>query len=176
MSGWDFSPAIMLWGTVSFLAALAVHILVWRRGKPPREMAWLVGIFLFAPAGIYLAVYSLSVSGEGLPPAWETVLAFIWHAALSSAYIMTYPPIQAGCPSLKIVLEIHRNRPKGLSLEEINELFPRQTMFSDRFDNLVEDGLVSWKYDTWGITGTGRLVARCFLAYRRLLKLPLGEG
>ena len=167
-------PSAIAWGTAGFLAAFLLHVIIWRRRKPPREMMWLVIIFILLPGLAYLSIWL----GGGAAPArgWAFLLAFIWLAALSSAYIMTYPPIQAGCPSLKIVLEIHRNRPGGLTLEEINGLFPRQAMFSDRFDDLVEDGLVSWEYDTWGITGTGRLVARCFLAYRRLLKLPLGEG
>lgn len=160
----------MLWGTAGFLAALAVHILIWRRAKPPREMAWLVGIFLVLPALAYLGVL---IFNGGI---WGLLLAFIWHSALSSAYIMTYPPIQAGCPSLKIILEIDRHRPEGLTREEINGLFPPESMFSDRFDDLVEEGLISWQYDAWGISGTGRLLARFFLAYRRILKLPLGEG
>ncbi len=160
----------MIWGTASFLAALAVHILTWRRSKPPREMAWLVGIFLALPALAYLGV--LIFTGG----TWRLILAFIWHSALSSAYIMTYPPIQAGCPSLKIILEVHRHRAAGLSREEINGLFPPESMFSDRFDDLVEEGLISWQYDAWGISGTGRLLARFFLAYRRILNLPLGEG
>ena len=167
-------PSAIAWGTAGFLAALLLHVLIWRRRKPPREMMWLVIIFILLPGLAYLSIWL----GGGPAPArgGASLLSFIWLTALSSAYIMTYPPIQAGCPSLKIVLEIHRSRPEGLTLEEINGLFPRQAMFSDRFDDLVEDGLVSWEYDTWGITGTGRLLARFFLAYRRILKLPLGEG
>jgi len=167
-------PCAIAWGTAGFLAAFLLHVLVWRRAKPPREMMWLVIIFILLPGAVYLLIWL--VGDPAFTRGGFSLLSFIWLAALSSAYIMTYPPIQAGCPSLKIVLKIHQNRPGGLSLKEINDLFPRQAMFSDRFDDLVEDGLVSWEYDTWGITGTGRLVARFFLAYRRLLKLPLGEG
>ncbi len=166
------TPAIIFWGTGSFLIALAVHILAWRRKKPPREMMWLVIIFVILP-GIF---YCLILIRGHSPSVFFLILTFIWHSALSSAFIMTYPPIQAGCPSLKIVLEIHRNRPDGLNLKEIQHLFPRESMFSDRFDDLVEDGLISWEYDAWGITGTGRLLARFFLIYRRILKLPVGEG
>ena len=63
-----------------------------------------------------------------------------------------------------------------MTIAEIDKIFTGDTLFFDRFDDLIEDGLISWEYDTWGITGTGRLLARLFLAYRRLLKLPIGEG
>ncbi len=175
------TPSAIAWGTAGFLAALLLHIITWRWRKPPREMMWLVIIFILLPGLAYAGI--LIVNWRAASPAvfpdnlgWKLLISFIWLGALSSAYIMTYPPIQAGCPSLKIVLEVHRNRPGGMTVEEINGLFPREAMFSDRFDDLVEDGLVSWEYDAWGITGTGRLVARFFLAYRRILKLPIGEG
>ena len=105
-------------GTAGFLAALAIHIIVWRWRKPPREMMWLVVIFILLPgvvyAGILLAAGRADSSPAGFgPTAWNLLFSYIWLCALSSAYIMTYPPIQAGCPSLRIVLEIHRRRETG---------------------------------------------------------------
>ncbi len=171
MSGPHFTPSIMIWGIAGFLAALAIHILVWRWNKPPREMTWLVIIFLILPAAAYTAAHFLAGCGPQ-----RICLAFIWHAALASAYIMTYPPIQAGCPSLKIVLAVRHAGKVGMSRDEVFSLFSEEGMFSDRFNDLIEEGLISWKYDTWGISGVGRLIARFFIFYRKLLKLPLGEG
>ncbi len=165
-------PSILIRGTITFLAALIVHIVFWRAKRPPREMAWLVFLFLALPLALYSFLFL--VCRDAAATSW--VLAFIWHTALSAAYIMTYPPIQAGCPSLKIVLAVNRAGRKGLSLEEITDLFSEEAMFGDRFNDLIEDGLISWKYDTWGISGTGQLIARFFIFYRKLLKLPLGEG
>ncbi len=165
------SPWPLIEGTASFLIALALHILIWRRAKPPREMTWLVVIFILLPAAVGSAFVLFGKLELG-----RSALAFIWHAALSSAYIMTYPPIQAGCPSLKIVLAISRAGAAGLSREEIVSLFSEKSMFSDRFNDLVEEGLISWQYDTWGISGVGRVIARFFIFYRKILKLPLGEG
>jgi len=175
------TSSVIGWGTLGFLAILLLHVIIWRRKKPPREMMWLVIIFILIPGLVYTGVllaswltdFPRTFTGSLV---WKLLFSFIWLCAISSAYIMTYPPIQAGCPSLKIVLEIHQAVRCGLTREEINDLFPQESMFADRFDDLVEDGLVSWEYDAWGITGTGRLVARFFLAYRRILKLPIGEG
>ena len=172
--------SILIWGTITFLAALAVHIALWRLSRPPREMAWLVVLFMVLPLVLYFLFFLVfKETGDSISRlawGWRLALTFIWHAALSSAYIMTYPPIQAGCPSLKIVLAVRRAGKQGLSSDEIIGLFSEETMFSDRFNDLIEDGLVSWKYDTWGISGGGRLIARFFIFYRKLLKLPLGEG
>jgi hypothetical protein len=176
------TPSIFLWGTISFLIALMVHILIWRFKKPPREMMWLVVIFILLPGIIYFGIVLSSLFSSSRqscfahPDIINRILTFIWHSALSSAYIMTYPPIQAGCPSLKIMLAIYSSRTAGMTIKDIERIFPEDTLFSDRFDDLIEDGLISWKYDAWGITGTGRLLARIFLTYRRLLKLPIGEG
>lgn len=175
------TPLIFLWGTLTFISALIVHIIVWRIIQPNRQMMWLVIIFIIIPDCIYTVSFAgLYLTGGSSPAIFDSLFNFIcliiWHTSLSSAYIMTYPPIQAGCPSLKIMLAVSGSMPDGLTIEEIDGIFSEETLFSDRFDDLIEDGLISWEYDTWGITGTGRLLARFFLAYRRILKLPVGEG
>lgn len=164
-------PAVIAFGTGTFLAAFAVHAALWRRGRPPREMTRLFAIFTALPLPFYLAG-GAAAPGRALP----LLFAFLWHLALSAAYIMTYPPIQAGCPSLKIVLLVKGSGEKGLSAEEIRSLFSRDALFDERFRDLVKDGLVAFKYDAWGITLGGRVLSRIFLLYRRLLGLPLGEG
>jgi len=159
-------PIVLLAGSGCFLAALVLHIVIWRTRRPSREMFWLVVIFLIVPVVPMLLLFR---SGSGV------IAAIIFHWALSLAYIMTYPPIQAGCPSLKIILAVDKAGEPGLSLKEIEEIFSQDTLFFDRFDDLISDGLIAWKYDTWGISATGRWLTRFFSAYRRLLKLPLGE-
>lgn len=167
-------PQILLWGSVSFAAAFLVHILIWRWRKPKRQIASLAAVFLLFPFLAYLAFFLHALPGSVFP--WTALFAFLWHSALSSVYLMTYPPIQAGCPSLKIVLLVKNAGPAGLSADEIRGLFSKDALFEERFQDLVKDGLVSFKYDAWGITLSGRILSRFFLAYRRLLNLPLGEG
>lgn len=107
---------------------------------------------------------------------FNLIFTLLWHGALSSAYIMTYPPIQAGCPSLKIMLAVSSSLSEGMTSEEINQLFPEDTLFTERIEDLEKEGLITLKYDVWGITFTGRLLSKFFAAYRNLLKLPIGEG
>ena len=175
------NPLILLGGAVSFTVALLIHILVWRVRRPAREIAGLSLIFIVLPLlawGLLFLVSSLNPSL--LPPFFHSFFNFlfviIWHTALAGAYIMTYPPIQAGCPSLKIMLVVSSAGEKGLTAEDIYHHFSEDTLFTDRFEDLIKDGLISFKYDAWGITLTGRVLARFFITYRRVLKLPLGEG
>lgn len=175
------NASILLGGAVSFTIALLIHILVWRVHRPAREIRGLSLIFIIFPFLAWGLLFLLASLSSGLlPPLFSSpfnfLTVFIWHTALSGAYIMTYPPIQAGCPSLKIMLVVAGAGEEGLTSEEIYNHFSEDTLFSERFEDLVKDGLISFKYDAWGITLTGRVLARFFIAYRRLLKLPLGEG
>ena len=144
-------------------------------------MRGLILIFLLLPLLIYIVLFLIFPSKikSNIYPFtsyFNLLFTLIWHTALSCAYIMTYPPIQAGCPSLKIILEVSANRPKGLTSQEIYQRFSEDSLFADRFEDLAKDGLISFKYDAWGITLTGQVLARFFITYRRILKLPLGEG
>ena len=144
-------------------------------------MRGLVLLFILLPILIYLAIFFLipSKTGHNIYPLtshFNLLFTLIWHIALSSAYIMTYPSIQTGCPSLQIVNAVHASMPGGLTFEEIHQRFAANSLFAERFEDLVKDGLITLKYDAWGITFTGRLLSRFFITYRQVLKLPLGEG
>ena len=174
-------PLVLLWGTISFTAALVVHIIIWRIFQPNRQMMWLVVIFIILPGLLYIALFIIFYLGAlphrcFLASPFNLFFTLIWHCALSSAYIMTYSPIQAGCPSLKIMLSIAATMPEGMTFKDIEQIFSEDTLFSDRIEDLEEDGLITLKYNAWGMTFTGRLLSEFFLAYRKLLKLPLGEG
>jgi len=167
------SPLVIAAGTATFLGAFFVHAACWRRGRPSREMTKLFLVFI----GLPLPLYAAGAFGRALGVSPLSFLfAGLWHLSLSAAYIMTYPPIQAGCPSLKIVLMVKNAGSRGLSGDEVRGMFSKDALFEERFQDLVKDGLVAFKYDAWGITLGGRVLSRIFLAYRRLLNLPLGEG
>jgi hypothetical protein len=144
-------------------------------------MNWLLIIFFFLPGLFYLSA-GLASSLTGSPPngplpsLFKLILGFIWHGALSSAYMMTYPAIQAGCPSLKIIRAISSSMPRGMTGQEIIRIFPEESLFSDRFNDLIDDGLISRAGINWKITNRGRFLARFFLIYRRILNLPPGGG
>ena len=168
-------------GTFSFCLAFAVHLLVWRFFQPKKQILLLVVIFLLAPIVLYLCLFStlLMTEDEGVPGYGIfnfLIFPLVWHGALSLAYIMTYPPIQTGCPSLNIVLAARRSMPAGLSGEELQALFSERSLFSDRVKELGGDGLIQLQDAAWGLTLTGKIVTSIFRTYRRVLGLPFGEG
>lgn len=162
---------ILVLGTCSFIITLIIHISVWRLIRPVRQMVWLAAIFIILPSAIYLFLFY-----SHYLPEFDIVFAFLWHIALSSAYIMSYPLFQADCPSLKIILAISSYMPEGITEDSINRLFSQDILLYDRMEDLVNDGLILSKNGSWIISYKGRLLSSFFLIYRRLLGLPPGEG
>lgn len=159
------NPWVFLCGTCGFLAAFIFHVLIWRLLKPVKQLAWLVIIFVLLPLLSYILV---SPGNAG----W----IMLWHLLLSTAYILSYPAIQAQCPTLRIILAVSGSMPQGLEPESIIKLFTQDSLFSVPFDSLADEGLIYLKGDKWFLSAGGRLLSGFFCAYRRLLGLPQGEG
>lgn len=176
------NPLIMLIGTGGFLLILLVHVLVWRTHRPSRQMLWLFTAFIILPDLCYIMLSLLARQIMGIPDGCflyslsNLFFILIWHNTLSAAYIMTYPPIQTGCPSLNIVTAVYSAMPRGLTSEEINRLFSGEALLSERIEEMMGDRLIGLKNGAWGLTFTGRFIRTGFSVYRKLLKLPLGEG
>lgn len=132
---------------------------------------WLAVIFIILPSAVYIFLFYSCYF-----PKFGIVFTFIWHTALSSAYIMSYPLFQADCPSLKIILAVNCYMPEGLTEESINKLFSQDALLYDRMEDLVNDGLILSKNGSWVMSYKGRLLSLGFFIYRRLLGLPPGEG
>lgn len=161
--------SILLFGIASFIILFSSHILIWRIRKPSRHMAWLSVIFIIFPVLIYTLINSWVINKD-------IIFIALWNIALSVAYVMSYPAIQAECPTLKIILAVLASMPKGMTFKAINEIFSHNKLFSDRIEDLVKDHLILPKGDRWDLSFKGRLIVRFFSIYRSLLGLPLGEG
>ncbi|HDL65011.1 MAG TPA: hypothetical protein ENH12_06435 [Proteobacteria bacterium] len=172
------NPLILALGGASFLFAFFIHVLFWRIFRPEKQIFWLATIFLMLPTLIYGAIFLIKTPADmtSLISPFNLILSLIWHYALSAAYIMTYPPIQTGCPSLNIVLAVFRSGREGLSEGEIRNIFSTDSLLSGRIRDLKSDGLIDLKEGAWGLTFPGRFLRTFFSVYRRLLGLPAGEG
>ncbi len=163
-------------GTAVFAFSLFLHVIVWRFFRPSRQLVWLITLFLILPAALFLAAASPAGKCSPIPASTRLLFAYIWNLALSLAYILTYPPIQTGCPSLNIIAAVYSSGAEGMTEEEILKIFSQDSLFSQRLYDLVGDGLVSLNSEDAGITRAGRGLAAFFSGYRRLLGLPKGEG
>lgn len=183
-----FAP--LLAGFGSFIVALFIHSLVWRRRRPQRDVLALFMLFaLLAPLSVLLLFSLLSSPVFSEAAAACAVVdasgALLLYCTLSASYIMTYPALQARCPSLRMVLHIEKAGSRGLSLDEVAALFSTADLVTDRLDDLLASGLVS-REDKRGsgqnkegplrVTLRGSFLLRPFMLFRRLLGLGPGAG
>ncbi len=163
--------SLLLWGIVAFTATLGAHVAVWQLVRPRREMLWLFGLFLLLPAVTTVVV--VVSGGAGL---LEGLAVWLMHAALSVAYVQTYPAIREEIPSFRILLTISAAGERGLSRDEVLSLFEGSTLFADKMADLDNDGLLRLVDGRLRLTRAGRLMALVFHRYRRLLGLESGLG
>lgn len=163
------NPIVLLIASIGFLISFVLHVVAWRLFRPVKHMIWLAAIFIFLPVCGYLLFFQFL----GI---FNLIFIIVWHLGFSLAYIMTYPTIQAECPSFKILLALRDSLPAGLSQDSIKNIFSRDKLFSDRLDDLISEGLLNSKEGNWLLSFKGNILAAVFCVYRRLLGLPLGEG
>lgn len=179
--GPQISSFVFIVGTVSFLGSFFIHLELWRTIKPRRQMALLGLIFVLAPATIYFALFVIAQATQPsgtwfVRDPFNLSYVFIWHLALSAAYIMSYPAIQAESPSLRILLAIADSRPGGLDARELEGLFPPDVLIKERFADLIAENLIQPDGNQYVPTRKGRALTTLFTGYRWLLDLPRGEG
>jgi hypothetical protein len=171
--------AVLLAGFTLFAACLTVHIVVWRLGRPRSDVRALFLILLIGPAigGVgLLGTVALLTPGGAFPTPLDVAAILLLHATLASAYVQTYPAVQAQSPSLEIAYAIGRSMPRGLSREEILARFGPGALVAARVDDLVANRLVRADGDHFTLTPASTRLIRAFLAFRALLGLPRQGG
>ncbi|MEK7678731.1 MAG: hypothetical protein AAB356_00935, partial [Deltaproteobacteria bacterium] len=106
----------------------------------------------------------------------EWAAAILMHYSFSSAYILTYPAIQAGCPSLRMLLIIGSGMPDGITHDNLKSRFGLEALFLPRIKDLLDSGFVKEDKDNLMLTATGRVLAGFFALYRKAIGLPAGRG
>ena len=105
---------------------------------------------------------------------WSAI--YLLHFALSFAYILSYPAIEAVSPSLVISLMIGDSKPQGMLHEDLVHVFGDEIVLEPRIRNLVEAGLIVETDGYFTVTSRGITFVKCFILLRRLLGLPIGKG
>ncbi len=165
------SPQVLAAAFELFGAALVLHVLFWRLlGPPKRHVPALLAVF-FGPALAYALVFF------GRREALDVCSVLLLHAALSCAYMQTYPAAQALSPSLQIVLIVASSR-SGVAVEELNRRLAGRVILGERIDDLLAAGLLApgRSAGTLAITRRGAMIVPPFLLLRKILGLELGRG
>ena len=105
---------------------------------------------------------------------WSAI--YLLHFALSFAYILSYPAIEAVSPSLAISLMIGDSNPQGMLHEDLVHVFGDEIVLEPRIRDLVEAGLIVETDGYFTVTSRGITLVKCFILLRRLLGLPIGKG
>jgi len=157
---------VLLAASVSVALAFSLHVAWWRWRRPKADIGAILALFLVAPAVVYAA---LAAWPALTVPEW--VAAYVLHAAVSSAYVQTYPATQARSPTLSILVAVGR-APEGLDRDEITAALSRSGLVGERVEDLQRNALVRLEGERLVLTPPGKVLARAFGAYRGWLGLP----
>lgn len=107
------SVNVLISGLLIFIACLAAHVIVWRVRRPGNApVALAVIFFVLSPLpGVLTVRYLPGLAASITSGGWAA--AYLLHISLSSAYIMSYPAVEAVSPSLVIALMLGRAGPGG---------------------------------------------------------------
>lgn len=170
-------PMLLTYGFAVFMVCLSIHVLVWRTKRPVNDSLMLFVIFVFIPVIISMLplVLSYGVRFINLSPA-EIIMLLFFHLALSTAYIASYPAVQAVSPSLDILLITASSKTKKLTEKDILNNYNDAELVTARVDDLKTSLLVSQRGDCFELTHMGKIIIGIFILYRKMLGLPIGEG
>jgi len=163
---------VLFFVVILTLAALAVHVGVWRLAAPRLHTRALAIIFL----GVLAA--GLGASFSGLLPhlsAIEAVHVALTYVVGGLAYICFYSAIEENSPSTLIVEFTAAAGTDGRQLDEYRTIINDDLLIGSRFHALLRDGFVREQSGTYDLTAKGVRTARIFTATSRLLDLS-GTG
>lgn len=153
-----------------FLAALTLHIIVWRIRTPRAHTSALLKLF----GGCYLAAMFVFVSS---PPAsaWtmspqQLVYFSVFYLPSALTYVSFYSLIEHDSPSIQIVMALDRAGERGATREELMAIFGGDSIVDQRLDAAMHNGLLRRAGVGWELTGKGRLFGRVFDAAARIYR------
>ena len=165
---------IALFSFALFIAAFAVHWLLWRLWRPKRQIVSLLYLFKGPLAVVLLLSYRLFPA-----PFWPVGIKQWLHVALfyeavSLAYIVAFSALEQDSPSMTIVVFVADAKGQGQHREELYNLIGQDFIIGYRFESMVHGQLIEKVGDVYRLTPKGAMWAKLFLAYRRLFRLRLG--
>lgn len=170
------SYTVILIALALFLSAMFLHVIVWRVFRLRRFLQALIIVLMVIPVvAVFFINYAMNSQASSFSISdWLGVL--LMHLSLTSAYILSYPAIQAKCPSLTMLLLIENSDEKGATLEELSNAFSDESIRDSRLEDLVSDSMVVCKDGDYYMTAKGGFILKPLIILRRLLGLPTGEG
>jgi hypothetical protein len=174
--------AVLVWGSVLFLAALLTHLLVWRLRKPRSPMKALMlillGVITAGLAALYCGdgiIRSYNLDTPGSMAAYLHTLLF--SVSMSLAYITSYTLLEwGGSPTLAIVMAIARAGKAGATKAELLGLADKLPFIESRIQCLIQDKTIVEKDGHYMVSPGRHLFFGLVLFYRRLWGADTAHG
>jgi len=167
---------ILLAASTLFLLTLLLHIAIWRVRPPYASALVLVFLMVGLPT---IGLAALMTAPEVVGPrvaATDVAAVLLLHVSLAAAYIASYPAARAVSPSLDILCYLASAGPRGLTEAEMTARYTAERILQSRIDDLAVYKFLFERDGRYHLSRMARVVAAGFLAYRKLLGLPVGQG
>jgi hypothetical protein len=153
---------VFLTTLVLFVAALTLHLVVWRIRLPKfhtRTLLFLFGLVLIARM-VGLVFWPM--------PLHEVAHVCVFYVSLCLSYIITYSAFEADSPTLSLIRHAHDAADKGMSSEEVHLFLEKRPFVRARLAALTHDGLVQERNGRYFAAGQGSIFFRVILLFRKL--------
>lgn len=129
-------------------------------------------IMVFGLTAIHLSSNHLNALAVKSPLDYLHIcLVFI---SLTLAYMITYSAIEVDSPTLVITILIANTGSAGMEKKQFYEAMTNEVLVKPRIEDLLTDKMADCKADRYFLTAKGVLLARLFIFFRSLLKMPKG--
>lgn len=165
--------SVLVYGTLLFIAALFIHLVIWRLHLPRKQTNALLMIFslviilgvsviLKYPGLIKWSIYS----SKNL---FEIFQLFLLYSTISAAYILSYPAVEADSPTLIIIREVFDSGASGLEKSSLERIADNDLLILPRIRDMVSDRMVYIKDGKYRLMPKGLIMAKIFSFYRSVI-------
>jgi len=148
-------------GVATYLMAHGAHWIVWRRFPEHRSVP-LLAIILFGLPAVQVILNFFSPLNLIYP---------LVHSCLAANYFVIYPAFQASSPTIHLLRTFRKH--DYLSRQALETMGDTPSLLADRIQDLYSGHFINADLQ---LEPRGKWIARIFLAYRKSLGLPSGDG
>ncbi len=156
-----------------------MHYAVWKLRLPGRQNKALLEIFfgtLLSGLCIMRVIHAFTNGFDRwlLQGVEDYIQASVLFLSCTFAYMITYSAIEVDSPSLLITLAIGRAGPDGIDEKEFKTRMTDDRLTRPRLQDLITDRMTHFDGQRYVLTKKGIIIAKVFVAYRRILNLEKG--
>jgi hypothetical protein len=155
-------------GTVSFVVAFAIHVILWRIHVPRHQAASLALLFVAVAIVVLVTESVLDPALFGLSPL-RLALAVILFGSFGVVYLILFSALEADSPTLTIIALIQAGGRHGVSEHDLLRAMAGHSFVRLRLDQMVRDGMAVRRGDRLHPSSQGILLASLVRQYRILL-------